>query len=338
MDSVEKGFVQDEGRKSEDLRQQIASVLLDRSGFVTADMVAIFPFSGCEALSPEYCRRIGSLLVQLLAFAVRDGRVDPRGGFMADLHHVVLERALPVERLFTFTYLTERAAMDELAVDEVIGATSEAWPLVAQLVRRASFDVLAGYAERIQLEPSNVATTDRLTTLNAPAVMKLVISKEVDRACRFGYPLSIILYDVDNLADINRNYGYGVGDRILERLGILTRGFFRQHDWVARYEEDSIAVLLTGPDAAHANGLAETLRSTVEERLEFKDHRTDRPVRVTLTAAVINLKITVGDSLDPERLMADLEMAISRAKNEGKNRVAIVDSYSGARVAGSAKA
>jgi len=332
MEAVEKGFVEDQRRKSEDLRGQIASLLLDRSGFVTADMVAIFPFSGDEALSPEYCRRIGSLLVQLLAFAVRDGRVDPRGGFMADLHHVVIERALPVERLFTFTYLTERAAMDELAVDEVIGATSEAWPLVAQLVRRASFDVLAGYAERIQLEPSNVATTDRLTTLNAPAVMKLVISKEVDRACRFGYPLSIILYDVDNLADINRNYGYGVGDRILERLGILTRGFFRQHDWVARYEEDSIAVLLTGPDAAHANGLAETLRSTVAERLEFKDHRTDHPVRVTLTAAVINLKITAGESIDPERLMADLEMAIHRAKGEGKNRVVIVENYSGSRL------
>jgi diguanylate cyclase (GGDEF)-like protein len=337
MDNLEKGFAEDEGGKREDLRQQIARVLLDRSGFVTADMVAIFPFSGDEALSPEYCRRVGSLLVQLLAFAVRDGRVDPRGGFVADLHHVVIERGLPVERLFTFTYLTERAAMDELAVDEGIGATTEAWPLVAQLVRRASFDVLAGYAERIQLEPSNVATTDRLTTLNAPAVMKLVISKEVDRACRFGYPLSIILFDVDNLADINRNYGYGVGDRILERLGILTRGFFRQHDWVARYDEDSIAVLLTGPDAAHANGLAETLRSTVEERLEFKDYRTDRPVRVTLTAAVINLKITAGESIDPERLMADLEASVNRSKAEGKNRVVIIDGYSGTRAAGVSK-
>jgi diguanylate cyclase (GGDEF)-like protein len=167
--------------------------------------------------------------------------------------------------------------------------------------------------------------------------MKLVISKEVDRACRFGYPLSIILFDVDNLADINRNYGYGVGDRILERLGILTRGFFRQHDWVARYDEDSIAVLLTGPDAAHANGLAETLRSTVEERLEFKDYRTDRPVRVTLTAAVINLKITAGESIDPERLMADLEASVNRSKAEGKNRVVIIDGYSGTRAAGVSK-
>src|SRR5262245_36842753 len=162
MEAVEKGFVEDERRRSEDLRQQIASVLLDRSGFVTADMVAILPFSGDEALSPEYCRRIWSLLVQLLAFAVSDGRADPPGGVMAALDHIVLERVLPVERLFTYTYLTERAGMYELAVDESIGATSQAVRLVAQLMKQASLDGLAGYSDRIQLEPSNIATTDRL--------------------------------------------------------------------------------------------------------------------------------------------------------------------------------
>src|SRR5580765_7600464 len=192
MAKTPNGFGEDDGRKRDDLRQQVAGVLLDRSGPVTADMVAIFPFSGTESLTPEYCRRVGSLLVQLLAFAVRDGRIDARGGFAADLHHVVLERSLSVERLFTFAYLTERAALDELALDESIGATSEAWPLVAQLVRRASFDVLAGYAERVRLEPSGAATTDRLTTLHTRAVMDLILAKEVERAARFGYALSLI--------------------------------------------------------------------------------------------------------------------------------------------------
>src|ERR1700692_1484295 len=124
MDVTAKGFVEDIRRKPDDLRHQIATILLDRSGLVTADMVAIFPFSGAETLSPEYCRRVGSLLVQLLAVAVRDGRVDARGELVADLHHVVMERGLPVERLFAFAYLSERAALDELAIDETLGATS----------------------------------------------------------------------------------------------------------------------------------------------------------------------------------------------------------------------
>lgn len=288
-------------------------------------MAAIFPFSGADTLTPEYCQRVGSLLVQLLAHAVRDGRIDARGGFVSDLHHVMLERSVPVERLFTFVYLTERAALDELALEEGIGATSEHWPLAAQLVRRASFDVLASYAERVQLEAGGATTTDRLTTLLSRGVLDVVLAREVERAERFGCTLSLILFDVDHLAEINKTYGYGVGDRILERLGILIRGFFRQHDWVARHVEDSLAVLLTGPDAAHANALAERVRSTVEERLELVDHRTDRPVRVTLSAAVLNLHINVGDVVDPERLMSDAEAAVDRAKAAGGNRVDIVD-------------
>jgi diguanylate cyclase (GGDEF)-like protein len=268
---------------------------------------------------------VASLLVQLLAYAIRDGRIDARSGFVTDLQQVMLERSLRVEHLFTLAYLIERAALDQLAVNEAPGATSEEWPIAGQLIRRASFDVLAGYAERVQLEPTGASTTDGLTTLLTRAVFELMLAKEVERAARFGYSLSLILFDVDNLAEINRRYGYGVGDRILERLGILIRGFFRQHDWVARHFEDSMVVLLTGPDAAHANDLAERVRSTVEERLGFVDHRTDRSVPVTLCAAVVNLHIKAGEAMDAGRLMSDAEAALNRAKAGGRNRVEIVN-------------
>ena len=236
----------------------------------------------------------------------------------------------PIERLFTFVYLTERTVLDELALDDRLGATSEPWPLVAQLVRRASFDLLAAYTERAQLEPSDAAIVDKLTTLHTRPMLDAVLAKELERAGRFGYAVSLILFDVDRLSTINQEHGYGVGDRILERLGILIRQYFRQHDWVARHSEDSIAVLLTRTDAEHATELAERVRATVEERLGFTDHRNDRPVRVTLSAAVINLQVAVGDVIDPERLLADAEAAVDRAKQLGRNRVQRVDGYSGA--------
>ena len=90
-----------------------------------------------------------------------------------------------------------------------------------------------------------------------------------------------------------------------------------------------MAVLLTHSDAEHANGLAERVRATVEGRLEFTDHRTERPVKVTLSAAVVNLQVAVGDVIDPERLIADAEAAVERAKRQGRNRVERVDGYSG---------
>jgi diguanylate cyclase (GGDEF)-like protein len=313
----------------DDLRQQVASIVLARIDVVTADTVAIFPYSGAEALDAEYCHQLGRLLAQLLAFAIRDGRIDPRRGFVADLHRIVLERALSMERLFTFVYLTERTVVDELALSEVIGATSEPWPLVAQLIRRASFDLLAAYAERAQLEPSDAAIVDKLTTVHTRPMLDAVLAKELERAGRFGHSISLILFDVDRLSAINQQHGYGVGDRILERLGILIRQYFRQHDWVARHSEDSIAVLLNSTDAEHASELAERVRATVEDRLEFTDHHTDSPVRVTLSAAVINVRIAVGDLIDPERLLADAEAAVERAKENGRNRVERVDGYSG---------
>jgi len=321
----------DTGDIQADLRQEVSGVILDRAGLLVWDTVAIFPFSGTEVLEPEYCNRIGNLLVQLLAIGIREGKVDARGGFVADLHRVALERSLPVERLFTFVYLLERTVLDELALSDKIGATSEPWPLAAQLVRRASFDLLAGYTERSQLDPSHTAITDKLTTLYTRPMFDAVLAKELERAARFNVPLSLILFDVDRLSSINKQHGYGVGDKVLERLGILMRQYFRQHDWVARYAEDAIAVLLTRTEGEHASELAERVRATVEERLGFTDHLSERAVPVTVSAAVMNIQVAFGDTVDSERLTADAEAALERAKQRGRNRVERVDGYAGIR-------
>jgi diguanylate cyclase (GGDEF)-like protein len=326
MDSNDEVFANEKaGNVQDDLREKIAGRLADRLDQIAADAVAIFPYSGSETLDSKYCRRLGDILVQLLAFAVRHAHLDPRGRFVADLHRVILERALSMERLATFAYLTERTALDELALDETIGATTEPWPLVAQLVRRASFDLLGAYTQRAQLEPSDLAITDALTTLYTRPLFEAVLAKEVVRARRFGYPISLILFDVDHLSAINKDHGYGVGDKILERLGILIHSYFRQHDWVARYSEDSIVVLLPNTDAGNATELAERVVSTVEARLRTIDHRNDVPVTVTLSAAVVSVRVEVGDVIDPERYLAAAVAAVERAKQLGRNRVVRMD-------------
>jgi diguanylate cyclase (GGDEF)-like protein len=311
----------------DDLRQQISGTILERAPLLTSDTVAIFPYSGPEPLEIEYCNRVGQLLVQLVAMAVREGRVDARSGFIADLNRMALERRLSAQRLFTFVYLLERTILDELALSDNLGATAEPWPVVAQLVRRASIDLLAAYTDRVQLEPAEAAVIDRLTTLYTRVMMQAVLDKELQLAGRFGHALSFILIDVDHLARINRDHGYGVGDRILERLGILIRQYFRQHDWVARHFEDAIAVLLAHTDADQATGLAERVRATVSNRLGFTDHRTDRLVEITVSGAVVNTRATTGRSIDAEHLIVRAEEALEQAKQQGRNRIVRVDDY-----------
>jgi diguanylate cyclase (GGDEF)-like protein len=325
------GFAQDDSARAQrDLRQRVAAALEDRTAIVTEDAVGVFPVTGTDTLDVAYCTRLGTLLVQLVSTGVCEGRIDPRGALVADLYKAALERALAVDRLFAMCYLVERIALDDLATDDTLGATSEDWPLVAQFVRRTSFDLLAAYTERSQLEPTGAAITDRLTTVYTRPVLDAVLAKSVDRATRYGDTLSLILFDVDRLAAINDEHGYGVGDRILERLGILVQGYFRHYDWVARHGGDSIAVLLSRTDGENAADLAQQVCTTVAERLELVNHRTDRPVHVTVSAAVLNVCGNSGELMDPVRLMFDAEAALGRAKQRGRNCVERVDGYSGA--------
>jgi diguanylate cyclase (GGDEF)-like protein len=166
---------------------------------------------------------------------------------------------------------------------------------------------------------------DPLTTLYTRPLLDAVLAKSVGRASRYGESLSLILFDLDHFAAINEAYGRRVGDRILERLGILVRGYFRQYDWVARHGEDSIAVLLAPSEGDTASELAQQVCTTVAERLTFVDHGTEQTVRVTISAAVVNVRGGQREPLEPARVMADADAALARAKQRGRNRVERVD-------------
>ena len=307
-----------------DLRHLVARAIDERIDTIINDAVAVLPFGGGEALDADFCSRVSDLLLHLLGVAVRQGHLDWRNGFVADLQRLAASEQLAVDRLFTFTYVVERAALDELALDDSMGATSAPWPTVAQVVRRASFAVLGAYAERLLQEPGDTAVTDRLTTLHTRPVLEAVLHKEVRRAERFGHPFAMILFDVDRLAEINRTHGYGFGDRVLERVGILMRKYFREQDWVARHSEDCFAVLLPETEPDNAMLLAERVRRMVEDRLALRDYRTEQAVQVTVSVAVVIAPGLDGE-IDPVRLMAGAEAAVERAKTAGRNRVERVD-------------
>ncbi len=306
------------------LRQMVAHTLDTRVEVILNDAIAVLPYTGGEALDADYCSRVCDVLLHLLGNAVLGGRMDWRNGFIADLQRLALTHPVGVERLFTFAYMVERSALDELALDDSIGATSEPWPSVAQVVRRASFDVLAAYTERLLQEPTEVGVTDRLTTLHTRPLLEAVLGKEVHRAERFGHPIALIFFDVDHLDDINRAHGYGFGDRVLERVGILIRKYFREQDWVARHSEDSFGVLLPETAAENALVLAERVRRMVEERLALRDYRSEQLVQVSVSVAVV-IAPELDGKITAEQLVAEAERAVARAKTAGRNCVVRVD-------------
>lgn len=303
-------------------RSQAARILEHRSEIILNDAVAIFPFAGAESSDRERSASLADLLLQLLTAAVREGEIDQRSSRVTDLRQVAVDFGLTVRQLFGLVYVIERAALDELALDESVGATSEGWSGLSQVVRRGSFDVLAAIAERIAREPDQSALHDSLTALHTRAVLIAALEKEIRRAERFLHPFAMILVDVDHLAAINARHGYGFGDRVLERIGIVIRNYFREHDWVTRSSEDTFAILLPETIRANAESLADGLRVTVEERLALRDYRTEEKVTVTISVAVL---IADGQhSSHADQLIRQAEEAIARAKLAGRNRVELV--------------
>jgi len=261
----------------------------------------------------------------LLTRAIDRGGIDDDDGSIGVLRSASVQRDLRTNDIFTLIHHVERSVLDELALDADIGVTTENWPGVAQLVRRASFDALSAIASESATAAGQAAVIDPLTTLHTRPIFDVALAKEADRAGRFGYALALVLFDVDRLAELNDRHGRVIGGRILERLGVLVRQSFRQHDWVARHGDDAIAVMLTRTDADHADDLAELVRATVANRLGFTDHRSGDRVAVTVSAGVVHVAGTAGTLIDPERLRLDAEDALARAKHDGRNRIVRID-------------
>ena len=309
-----------------ELRRLVAEHLIHRHDVIVADAVATFPRStDSRRLDADYCVRLGTQIVKLLSEAILDGHIDSRGTGISDLTTLLVSRDVSPEQLFTFVHIAMSTAIDELSLDERVGVSTEPWPQAAQTVRRAAFDVLGAWTTRLTHTPLRSSIEDPLTTLVTRPVIDAVVPKECCRAERFEHWLSMMLVDIDNLSAINKAHGYGVGDRILERLGILMRAYFREHDWVARYAEDTIAVLLPETVPADAMSLAERTRSMVEERLTFRDYRSEQRIAVTVSVAVASARALEGDPIDHVKFKAAAEAALERAKTNGRNRVELVE-------------
>lgn len=326
------GADRDDVQDAVELRIHVARSLQGRAEVIVKDTIAVYPFAGMEGVALHDRAHLAALIFQLITHAIRESTLDSRTATVAELRQLMGEKEIDVRMTFNVVYLMERSALDELAVEESFGATSQPWPVIAQMVRRASFDVCAAFSEYADREKGDTGMIDSLTTLHTRTVFLAALEKEIHRAERFSHPFALILLDVDRLADINTRHGYGAGDRVLERIGIVVRNYFRETDWVARAAGDTFAVLLPETQRADAERLADRVRTMVEERLQLHDYRSEQQFPVTVSVGVLVAE-TVDKSVRAEQLLTEAKQAVDRAKQAGRNRVECVDAVIGRIVA-----
>jgi diguanylate cyclase (GGDEF)-like protein len=133
-------------------------------------------------------------------------------------------------------------------------------PYVNELLRVIVFlfiSFLIARLKQIILLQTELATTDPLTRIaNRLAFIKFA-EHELNKARRFGYPVSIIYFDLDNFKSINDRYGHSEGDKLLKYVAKTVQENIRVIDIVARFGGDEFGLLLPGTEssAAYAVGV-----------------------------------------------------------------------------------
>ncbi len=190
------------------------------------------------------------------------------------------------------------AALSE-KVNELESGSSELRTRLEGTQKQAMHDVLTGI-------PNRQAYEERL-------------ANEIARSKRYGTPLSMVVWDVDQFKAVNDQYGRAGGDRVLKVIADLLSNSVRETDFVARYGGEEFVMLMTETKSDAAIKVANKLREEIAQTpFHFHDVRVD----VTISAGVAQYQ---HDELVTS-LFERADAALYSAKEAGCNQVKCADS------------
>jgi diguanylate cyclase (GGDEF)-like protein/putative nucleotidyltransferase with HDIG domain len=161
------------------------------------------------------------------------------------------------------------------------------------------------------------ARVDPKTGLFNARYFASALTDELGRAQRFERPLSLIMADLDLLREINNTYGHLAGDAVLKGIAEVFRAELRHYDVPARFGGEEFSILLPETPPAQALEIAERIRRAVAARA-FDVETSSEPIRATVSIGVSGYP---KDGQDPNALIHQADLAVYRAKLQGRNRV-----------------
>jgi diguanylate cyclase (GGDEF)-like protein len=166
-----------------------------------------------------------------------------------------------------------------------------------------------------------LATHDPLTGLPNRTLILDRVEQMLARSARSKSPVAALFIDVDNFKSINDTLGHGAGDELLRAVAARLDGVVRGADALGRLGGDEFVViaeelsLAAGPEL-----VAERLLNALKH--PFKLGENDE-IRVTVTASI---GVAAGSRTCAEELLRDADIAMYRAKWDGKNRYVLFES------------
>ncbi|WP_275097946.1 GGDEF domain-containing protein [Sedimenticola hydrogenitrophicus] len=166
------------------------------------------------------------------------------------------------------------------------------------------------------IEAHRQAATDTVTGLPNRLAYEDRLEQEYARWKRFGEPLTLLVWDIDDFKRINDRFGHHAGDKALRIIGQSLLQGLRETDFVARFGGEEFVMLLTGTNCEDAMNVAETVRREVKES---GIHSVGKRVEVTISCGMSGF--APGDT--PADVFTRADRALYEAKRTGKDRIIV---------------
>jgi diguanylate cyclase (GGDEF)-like protein len=185
-----------------------------------------------------------------------------------------------------------------------------------EVERRRTDEELARREEELAF----LATHDALTGLPNRTLILDRVEQMLARSRRSQTPVAALFIDLDNFKSINDTLGHGVGDELLRAVTARLGGAVRDADALGRLGGDEFVViseelsLAAGPEL-----VAERLLDALQQPFKLG---ADKQTRLTVTASI---GIAAGEHTSAEELLRNADIAMYRAKWDGKNRYVVFE-------------
>jgi diguanylate cyclase (GGDEF)-like protein/PAS domain S-box-containing protein len=165
---------------------------------------------------------------------------------------------------------------------------------------------------RIEARIAHLAHHDALTDL----ANRVVLRERLEQALigtRRQEGVAVLFLDLDRFKEVNDTLGHPVGDELLKAVAGRLRGCVRGSDTLARLGGDEFAIVQIGAaQPTDATALATRIIELMSEPYDLNGHQ-------LMTGASIGIAIAPNDGTDPDQLLKNADLALYRAKSEGRS-------------------
>jgi diguanylate cyclase (GGDEF)-like protein len=165
--------------------------------------------------------------------------------------------------------------------------------------------------QKLEAQLTHMAHHDGLTALPNRVLFRQEMERELARA-RGGETVAVLCIDLDHFKRVNDTLGHAAGDALLQGAADRLRACVRETDIVARLGGDEFAIVQLQADQPRAaTVLAERLIADLSRPFDIEGHQ-------VVVGASVGIALAPSDGTEADQLMKSADMALYRAKADGR--------------------